>query len=187
MTPEEKYKFDRLNNTSYLLRLLLENNGFEIQSFTINHDCIYHVSRNNHTIGTIVSRYDEKLNYTYNNIRLYKYFSNMFPKAGNFMMSQYWIFDDGKAVKFDFNKFETWCNEIISYVDTLGVNTYTDKDTNTVNDAINKLYELVDEYDEKFSTNALIKDIRILLNEHERLNNVIKQYKSDIMDAFLRI
>jgi len=188
MSPEEKNKFDRMNNTSYLLRIILEQHKFKIQPIIINNDRVYHILKNGHTIGTLVSRFDEELNYTHNNIRLYKYFVEKFPKAENFLMSQYWVFNNDIRVKFDFDKFDDWCDSIDKYVEQLGVKPPISLDNNdTLNDSINRLVELVDEYDEKFTSNSLIKDIRKLLNENDRLNTELKNKEKQFFNFFVNL
>lgn len=187
MTQEEKHKFDYMNNTAYLLRLLLEKAKFEIQPIVINNDCIYHILKNGHTIGTLVSRYDETLKLYHNNIRLYKYFKEKFPKAENFLMGEYWIYADNIRIKFNFEKFNEWCNEINNYVETLGIKITENPVNETYNDAVNRLTELLDEYDEKFTSNSLVKDIRKILNENERMNNELKKREQQFFNLFLRL
>lgn len=187
MTTEENNIFNYLNNTSYLLRLILEQNKFEIQPIKINNNCVYHVIMYGHTIGTIVCRVDEEYSYTYNNIRLYKYFKQKFPKAEDFIMSNYFIKENDKIVRFNFDKFNEWVNDITKYVESMGIRETNEKDHETFNDCLNRLTELVDEYDEKFSNNMLINDIRRLLNENERLNSELIKKSNKLMDLFLKV
>lgn len=187
MNTEEKHKFDYMNNSSYLLRLMLERHNFVIQPIIINNDCIYHILRNGHTVGTLIPRYDEETKRTHNNIRLYKYFKEKFPKACDFIMSKYWIYDGDEVVKFDFDNFDEWAETISNYADELGVRN-SDKDhVDTFNDTVNRLTELVDEYDEKFTSNFLIKDISRLLKENERLTNELQKQREKYFELFLKI
>lgn len=187
MTTEEINTFNYLNNTSYLLRLILEQNKFEIQPIKINSNCVYHVTMNGHTIGTIVSRVDDENNYTYNNIRLYKYFKTKFPKTEDFIMSEYFIKENDKIVRFNFDKFNDWVEVISKYVESMGILEPDEQEHAVFNDSLNRLTELVDEYDEKFSNNILISDIRMLLNENERLNNELIKKSNKLMELFLKV
>ena len=107
MTQEDKNKFDWLNQTSYLLRLLLNKYGFEIEKFTITNNDVWHVFYDKTIVGSITFRTDED-NFTYCNLRLYKYFSLKFPKIKDFIMSEYYEFEDGKRVRFKFDEFEEY-------------------------------------------------------------------------------
>ena len=66
MSNDDKKLFDYLNQTSYLLRLILERHNFYIQPVTIMNDRVWHVFYRETVIGTITLRTDDT-DYTYCN------------------------------------------------------------------------------------------------------------------------
>jgi hypothetical protein len=178
MTQEDKNKFDWLNQTSYLLRLLLNKYGFEIEKFTITNNDVWHVFYDKTIVGSITFRTDEE-NFTYCNLRLYKYFSLKFPKIKDFIMSEYFEFEDGKRVRFKFDDFEEYINKVLTCVNSLIVKQQeTPEEQDDLSDSISRLKEYCEEYDSKFSNNIMFKDIRNILNENQRLLKEIEKLKA---------
>lgn len=172
----EKNKFDNLNQTSYLLRINLNRLNFDIYPIEINSCTIWHVMYNDIVIGTVTFKTYEN-DFTFCNIRLYKFLKAKNPeKFSDFIMSDYFEYDDKeKPIKFNFDKFDKFFNsiaEIFQNDETIHSN---DKCFNTVEDSISRLTEYCDEFDEQFSKNMLVLDIRNLLNENERLNEILNK------------
>ena len=71
MNTEDKHKFDYLNDTSYLLRLNLERNKFDIVRTTILNDDIWTVTYSENVVGTIT--FSHTTEHTFCNIRFYTY------------------------------------------------------------------------------------------------------------------
>ena len=59
MRPEDKKIFDYLNQSSYLLRVLLDKLGFDIQPMHVLNDTVWHVLYRETVVGTITFRPDE--------------------------------------------------------------------------------------------------------------------------------
>ena len=169
MTNDEKQKFDTLNSTSYLFRVSLNQLGFDIQSLTITNYTSWHVYYRKTIIGTITFRETDN-EFTYCNLRLYKYFLKKFPKLKDFIMSEYYEMEDGRPVKFQFEKFEKYFNNIKECAESLIDNMEEQKDTDELSDSISRLKEYCDEFDSDFSNNLMFKDIKNLLEENERLH-----------------
>ena len=178
MTEEDKNKFDRLNQTSYLLRLLLNKYGFDIEKFTITNTDVWHVFYDKIIVGSITFRTDET-NFTYCNLRLYKYFSLKFPKIKDFIMSEYFEFEDGQRVRFNFDGFEEYIEKILTCVNSLIVkNKEAPEEQDDLSDSISRLKEYCEEYDNKFSNNVMFKDIQNILNENQRLQKELEKLKA---------
>lgn len=179
MKNQEKNKFDNLNQTSYLLRVNLNRLNFDVCSIEINSCIIWHAIYNDTVIGTITFRTD-KNDFTFCNIRLYKYLkSKNSEKFSDFIMSDYFEYDDKeKPVKFNFDKFDKFFNSIAEIFQNDETIQSNDKCFNNVEDSISRLTEYCDEFDEQFSKNIFVLDIRNLLNENKRLNEILskKQY-----------
>ena len=190
MTPYDKEKFDKLTNTSYLFRVIFGNAGFDLSYVHIGDNEIWHAYYGETIIGTITTRQadtdDDKVTYT--NLRLYKYFRDKFPELEDFVMSKYFDVEDGKRVRFDFDKFEKYIGTILEvFKDKIQHHDKDDsvKEANSVEDAIARLKEYCDEFDEKFSNNIMFKDIRLLLDENERLTKELAVKSDKIMKLFL--
>ena len=110
MTQEEKNEFDCLNSSSYLLRLLLDRKGFEI---TKNASGIWHVFYDGHIVGSLTYRHDDDYDYTFTNLRLYKYLIHKVPKLKDFIMSEYFEHGGNKLLRFDSDGFNKYLDEII--------------------------------------------------------------------------
>lgn len=176
MTDDEKQKFDSLNSTSYLLRVSLSRLGFDIQCLTMANYTTWHVYYRKTIIGAITFR-ETDTGFTYSNVRLYKYFSQKFPKLKDFIMSEYYEMEDDKPVKFLFDKFEKYFNNIKECAESLIDNKEEQKTTDELSDSISRLKEYCDEFDSDFSNNIMFKDIKKLLEENDRLTVELEKYK----------
>lgn len=175
MTQEEKKEFDWLNSSSYLLRLLLERKGFEI---TKNASSIWHVFYDGHIVGSLTYRHDDDYNYTFTNLRLYKYLIHKEPKLKDFIMSEYFERDGNKLLRFDFDGFNKYLDEIIEVFPPKQVKTEDVEDEvvdeeDDIEDSISRLQEYCDEFDEKFSKNTLYKDIQCVLKDYNKLKEKV--------------
>lgn len=85
-------------------------------------------------------------------------------------MSEYYEMEDGRPVKFQFEKFEKYFNNIKECAESLIDNMEEQKDTDELSDSISRLKEYCDEFDSDFSNNLMFKDIKNLLEENERLH-----------------
>lgn len=181
MTQEEKNEFDCLNSSSYLLRLLLDRKGFEI---TKNASGIWHVFYDGHIVGSLTYRHDDDYDYTFTNLRLYKYLIHKVPKLKDFIMSEYFERGGNKLLRFDSDGFNKYLDEIIEVfspkrVKTEEVEEVVDEEDD-IEDSISRLEEYCDEFDEKFSKNTLYKDIQCVLKDYNKLKeNVWKQEKTE--------
>lgn len=179
MTQEEKKEFDWLNSSSYLLRLLLERKGFEI---TKNASGIWHVFYDGHIVGSLTYRKDDDYNYTFTNLRLYKYLIHKAPKLKDFIMSEYFETDGNTLVRFEFDKFNEYLDEIIEVfppkqkVEEKPEDEVVDEEDN-IEDSVSRLQEYCDEFDEKFSKNTLYKDIQCVLKDYNKLKEEIWKQK----------
>ena len=88
MRQDEKQIFDYLNQSSYLLRVLLDRMNIDIQSIHIMNDRVWHVLYREAVIGTITFRTAED-DITYCNIRLYKYVKQKIKAIPAFILSDY--------------------------------------------------------------------------------------------------
>lgn len=176
MAEDEKQKFDQLNSTSYLFRVSLNQLGFDIHSLTVMNYTTWHVYYRNTIIGVVTFRETDS-GFTYCNLRLYKYFSQKFPKLKDFIMSEYYDMEDEKPVKFLFEKFEKYFNNIKSCAETIIDHDEEQNTTDELSDSISRLKEYCEEFDSDFSNNLMFKDIRNLLAENERLYAELKKYE----------
>lgn len=182
MTQEEKNEFDCLNSSSYLLRLLLDRKGFEI---TKNASGIWHVFYDGHIVGSLTYRHDDDYDYTFTNLRLYKYLIHKVPKLKDFIMSEYFERGGNKLLRFDSDGFNKYLDEIIEvfspkHVKTEEVEEEAVDEEDDIEDSISRLEEYCDEFDEKFSKNTLYKDIQCVLKDYNKLKeNVWKQEKTE--------
>ena len=182
MTQEEKNEFDCLNSSSYLLRLLLDRKGFEI---TKNASGIWHVFYDGHIVGSLTYRHDDDYDYTFTNLRLYKYLIHKVPKLKDFIMSEYFEHGGNKLLRFDSDGFNKYLDEIIEVFSPKHVKTEEDEEEvddeeDNIKDSISRLEEYCDEFDEKFSKNTLYKDIQCVLKDYNKLKeNVWKQEKTE--------
>ena len=182
MTQEEKNEFDCLNSSSYLLRLLLDRKGFEI---TKNASGIWHVFYDGHIVGSLTYRHDDDYDYTFTNLRLYKYLIHKVPKLKDFIMSEYFERGGNKLLRFDSDGFNKYLDEIIEvfspkHVKTEEVEEKVVDEEDDIEDSISRLEEYCDEFDEKFSKNTLYKDIQCVLKDYNKLKeNVWKQEKTE--------
>lgn len=178
MKKEEKETFDYLNQTSYLLRLSLNRLNFDIHAIEVNSCTIWHVTYRDTVIGTITFRTNEH-DYTFCNVRLYKYLKlKNIEKFSDFVMSEYFDYDEnGKPIKFNVDKFDKYFNAIVEVFPHEELVQEEDKHVININDSISRLTEYCDEFDEKFSKNTHVLDIKNLLNENERLNENLSKQK----------
>lgn len=185
MKQEDKKTFDYLNSTSYLLRLNLNRLDFDIQPITILDDVIWHVVYRTTVVGTITFRKADEST-TYCNVRLYKYLRDKFKKIEDFIMSEYFEYSESKPIKFDFEKFDEYFNKIKSVLDPL-VKTESTENVPTINDSISRLTEYCDEFDQKFSKNTLVYDIKMILKENEKLHNKVQSMYDGIIDILCKL
>ena len=188
MKVEDKKTFDYLNTTSYLLRLNLNRLGFDIQPITLLNDIIWHVLYGTTVVGTITFRTAED-NVTYCNVRLYKYLRDKFKKIDDFIMSEYFVYevDDDKPVRFDFAKFDNYFNRIKLVFPDISVESENKEIVPSINDSISRLTEYCDEFDQKFSKNTLVYDVRNVLKENERLHSQLKAMYDTLIEIMCKI
>lgn len=188
MKAEDKKTFDYLNTTSYLLRLNLNRLGFDIQPITLLNDVIWHVLYGTTVVGTITFRTAED-DVTYCNVRLYKYLRDKFKKIDDFIMSEYFVYevDNEKPVRFDFDKFDDYFNRIKSVFPDLTVEPENKEIVQSINDSISRLTEYCDEFDQKFSKNTLVYDVRNILKENEKLHNQLKALYDKLIEIMCKI
>ena len=188
MKVEDKKTFDYLNTTSYLLRLNLNRLGFDIQPITLLNDVIWHVLYGTTVVGTITFRTAED-NITYCNVRLYKYLRDKFKKIDDFIMSEYFVYelDNEKLVRFDFDKFDNYFNRIKSVFPDISVKQENTEIVPSINDSISRLTEYCDEFDQKFSKNTLVYDVRNVLKENEKLHNQLKAMYDKLIEIMCKI
>ena len=188
MKAEDKKTFDYLNTTSYLLRLNLNRLGFDIQPITLLNDIIWHVLYGTTVVGTITFRTAED-NVTYCNVRLYKYLRDKFKKIDDFIMSEYFVYevDDDKPVRFDFAKFDNYFNRIKSVFSDISVESENKEIVPSINDSISRLTEYCDEFDQKFSKNTLVYDVRNVLKENEKLHNQLKAMYDKLIEIMCKM
>ena len=188
MKAEDKKTFDYLNTTSYLLRLNLNRLDFDIQPITLLNDTIWHVLYGTTVVGTITFRTAED-NVTYCNVRLYKYLRDKFKKIDDFIMSEYFVYevDDDKPVRFDFAKFDNYFNRIKLVFPDISVESENKEIVPSINDSISRLTEYCDEFDQKFSKNTLVYDVRNVLKENERLHSQLKEMYDKLIEIMCKI
>ena len=188
MKAEDKKTFDYLNSTSYLLRLNLNRLGFDIQPITLLNDVIWHVLYGTTVVGTITFRTAED-DVTYCNVRLYKYLRDKFKKIDDFIMSEYFVYevDNEKPVRFDFDKFDNYFNRIKSVFPDLTVESENKEIVPSINDSISRLTEYCDEFDQKFSKNTLVYDVRNVLKENEKLHNQLKAMYNKLIEIMCKM
>ena len=188
MKAEDKKTFDYLNTTSYLLRLNLNRLDFDIQPITLLNDVIWHVLYGTTVVGTITFRTAED-NVTYCNVRLYKYLRDKFKKIDDFIMSEYFVYevDNEKPVRFDFAKFDNYFNRIKSVFPDISVKPENTEIVPSINDSISRLTEYCDEFDQKFSKNTLVYDVRNVLKENERLHSQLKAMYDKLIEIMCKI
>ena len=184
MTDEDKQKFDKLNNTSYLLRLNLDRHKCTIVRTTLMDDDIWYVSYLNNMIGTITFR--SIAGNTFCNIRLYNYIKEKW-NLSDFIMSDYYTLDnDGKIVKFNFEKFDKYIEKIKEHFPEEPEQIELPEENYNIEDSISRVREYCD-VDESFSKNMLIKDVNVLLREYDRLKQECKKYSEKITNLFLKV
>lgn len=188
MKAEDKKTFDYLNTTSYLLRLNLNRLGFDIQPITLLNDVIWHVLYGTTVVGTITFRTAED-DVTYCNVRLYKYLRDKFKKIDDFIMSEYFVYelDNEKPVRFDFAKFDNYFNRIKTVFHDISVKPENTEIVPSINDSISRLTEYCDEFDQKFSKNTLVYDVRNVLKENEKLHNQLKAMYDKLIEIMCKI
>ncbi len=188
MKAKDKKTFDYLNTTSYLLRLNLNRLGFDIQPITLLNDVIWHVLYGTTVVGTITFRTAED-DVTYCNVRLYKYLRDKFKKIDDFIMFEYFVYevDNEKPVRFDFDKFDNYFNRIKSVFLDLTVESENKEIVPSINDSISRLTEYCDEFDQKFSKNTLVYDVRNVLKENEKLHNQLKALYDKLIEIMCKI
>ena len=188
MKAEDKKTFDYLNTTSYLLRLNLNRLGFDIQPITLLNDVIWHVLYGTTVVGTITFRTADD-DVTYCNVRLYKYLRDKFKKIDDFIMSEYFVYeaDNEKPVRFDFDKFDDYFNRIKSVFPDIAVKPENKEIVPSINDSISRLTEYCDEFDQKFSKNTLVYDVRNILKENEKLHNQLKAMYDKLIEIMCKI
>ena len=188
MKAEDKKTFDYLNSTSYLLRLNLNRLGFDIQPITLLNDVIWHVIYGTTVVGTITFRTAED-KVTYCNVRLYKYLRDKFKKIDDFIMSEYYeyVIGETKPVRFNFDKFAAYFNRIKEVLSDSTAKTENNEIVPSINDSISRLTEYCDEFDQKFSKNTLVYDVRNVLKENEKLHKQLKAMYDKIVEILCKI
>ena len=181
MTVEEKTEFDKLTDTSYLFRLIFARAGFDLACIHLNGVNCWHLYYKTAIVGAITTRLweSEEDSCTYTNMRLYKYFTDKFPKARDFLMSEFFEMNGQKRVRFDFDKFKDYTDQITKCAESLVKHDEDEDEPDTLEDSIARLKDFCDEFDDKFSNNTLFKDVRALLRENKRLNELIKEKEHD--------
>lgn len=186
MRQEVKDIFDHLNSTSYLLRLNLERLGFDFHSITLLNDTIWHVVYNESIVGTVTFREAEFM--TFCNIRLYKSVKQKLDNVEDFVMSDYFEYDEEhKPVRFDFEKFDKYFDKIKKLFEVKSNDNTEIALTSAYNDSINRLTEYCDEFDQQFSKNVLVYDIRNVLSENERLHTRLEHLQEKILNCLCKI
>ena len=188
MTEEEKRDFDSMNDTSYLFRVMFMNAGFDLTTMNLNSTVCWHVYYGNSIVGAVTTRKweSEEDHCTFTNLRLYKYFQERFPKCRDFLLSEYYEMKDGKRHRFNFDKCEKYMSVLREAVDGMKAKIEENQPT-ILGDSIARLREFCEEFDEKFSKNTLFKDVRVLLEENNRLHDEINKKSSSIMGCFMKI
>jgi hypothetical protein len=181
MTVEEKTEFDKLTDTSYLFRLIFARAGFDLACIHLNGVNCWHLYYKTAIVGAITTRLweSEEDSCTYTNMRLYKYFTDKFPKTRDFLMSEFFEMSGQKRVRFDFDKFKDYTDQITKCAESLVKHDEDEDEPDTLEDSIARLKDFCDEFDDKFSNNTLFKDVRALLRENKRLNELIKEKEHD--------
>lgn len=186
MIQEVKDIFDHLNSTSYLLRLNLERLGFDFHAITLLNDTIWHVVYNEAIVGTVTFR--EANFMTFCNIRLYKSIKQKLENVEDFVMSDYFEYDEEhKPVRFNFDKFDGYFDKIKKLFEVKSTDNTETTLTYAYNDSINRLAEYCDEFDQQFSKNVLVYDIRNVLLENERLQNRLEHLQEKILNCLCKI
>lgn len=180
MNREEKAAFDKLSDTSYLFRVLFTNAGFDLSALTLNGTHCWHLYYGNAIVGAVTTRkWDgENDSCTYTNLRLYKYFQDKFKSCGDFLMSEYYAFDDGKRIRFNFEKADKYTAQLVAAAETLDVNK-KEMAVDTLSDSLARLREFCDEFDERFSKNTLFKDVKTLLRDYDRVEKELEKFKME--------
>ena len=180
MTKTEKEAFDAVSDTSYLFRVIFCNAGFDISSFKLNGTDAWHLYYENAVVGAITTRKweSEKDCCTFTNLRLYKYFRDKFPTIGDFLLSEYYEMKDDKRVLFNFEKVNKYMKELREAVSSLLQKEEVD-DPDLLSDSIARLREYCDEFDEKFSTNTLFRDLKMLLRDYDRISEELDKRNDD--------
>ena len=188
MKAEDKRTFDYLNSTSYLLRLNLNRLGFDIQPITLLNDVIWHVIYGTTVVGTITFRTAED-DVTYCNVRLYKYLRDKFKKIDDFIMSEYYDYNIGetKPFRFNFEKFDAYFNRIKAVFSDSTIKTENTEIVPSINDSISRLTEYCDEFDQKFSKNTLVYDVRNVLKENEKLHKQLNIMYEKIVEILCKL
>lgn len=93
-------------------------------------------------------------------------------------MSEYFERDGNKLLRFDFDGFNKYLDEIIEAfppkpVKTEEVEEEVVDEENDIEDSISRLQEYCDEFDEKFSKNTLYKDIQCVLKDYNKLKEKV--------------
>lgn len=181
MTLEEKTEFDKLSDTSYLFRLIFANAGFDLACIHLSGVNCWHLYYKTAIVGAITTRLweSEEDSCTYTNMRLYKYFTDKFPKARDFLMSEFFEMNGQKRARFEFDKFKDYTDQITKCAESLVKHDEDEYEPDTLEDSIARLKDFCDEFDDKFSNNTLFKDVRALLRENERLNELTKEKEHD--------
>lgn len=185
MTQKEKDIFDRLNNTSYLLRLNLERLGFDIHSITLLNDTIWHITYSEIIVGTVTFR--EAEHNIFCNVRLYKSIKQKLDKDNDFVMSDYFEYENEKPVRFLFDKFDEYFEHVKNCIDNTDSKIEENTSTSAYSDSTFRLSEYCDEFDQQFSKNMLVYDIRNVLAENERLQIRLEQLQKKILNCLCKI
>jgi hypothetical protein len=181
MTVQEKIEFDKLCDTSYLFRLIFDNAGFDLACIHLNGKDCWHLYYKTAIVGAVTTREweTEEDHCTFTNLHLYKYFRDRFEKCRDFIMSEFFEMSGKKRVKFDFEKFAEYTQQIRDCAKSLLKKDEDEEDPDPLEDSIARLKDFCDEFDAKFSNNTLFKDVRALLKENERLNKLLKEQDND--------
>lgn len=180
MTIEEKAAFDKLSDTSYLFRVLFANAGFDLGEMTLNGTRCWHLYYGNAIVGAVTTRkWDgENDSCTYTNLRLYKYFQSKFRDCEDFLMSEYYTFENGKRVRFNFDRADKYTSKLVAAAETLDVNK-RETSVDTLSDSLARLREFCDEFDERFAKSTLFKDVKALLRDYDRVERELERFKME--------
>ena len=104
-------------------------------------------------------------------------------------MSEYFVYAAGetKPVRFDFDKFDEYFNKIKAVFADPTVKTENKEIVPSINDSISRLTEYCDEFDQKFTKNTLVYDIKNVLKENEKLHNQLKAMYDKLIEIMCKI
>ena len=104
-------------------------------------------------------------------------------------MSEYFVYevDNEKPVRFDFAKFDNYFNRIKSVFPDISIKPENTEIIPSINDSISRLTEYCDEFDQKFSKNTLVYDVRNVLKKKKKLHNQLKAMYDKLIEIMCKI